>query len=258
MIRASVKVLSNRNIAHSTFSLMFESNSELSQTKPGQFINIKIRGEDAPLFRRPFSIASVQDNSVEIIYAVIGKGTFYLSNLDTGDYLDIIGPLGSSFKFDTEKSNYLLVGGGVGVPPLLYLADVMNKYEIRPNLLTGFKNSAVCFIDKKNKSISVATDDGSRGYHGVVTDLLVERLDEEKCDGIYACGPEPMLSAVSEIANKRDMPCSLAVERVFGCGTGICLGCIIDNSLKCYTETGKKYMLACKDGPVFDSININI
>ena len=258
MIRASVKVLSNRNIARSTFSLIFESNSELSQTKPGQFINIKIRGEEAPLFRRPFSIASVRDNSLEIIYVIIGKGTFYLSNLDTGDYMDIIGPLGNSFKFDTEKSNYLLVGGGVGVPPLLLLADVMNKYEIRPNLLTGFKNSAACFINKNNKSISVATDDGSRGFHGVVTDLLTEHLDKNKWDGIYACGPEPMLSVVSDIANKGDVPCSLAVERVFGCGTGICLGCIIDSSLKCYTETGKKYMLACKDGPVFDSTNINI
>ena len=258
MGRSSVKVLSNRNIARSTFSLTFESTPELFQSKPGQFINIKIRGEEAPLFRRPFSIASVQDNSIEIIYAVIGKGTFYLSNLNTGDYLDIIGPLGSCFKFDTEKSNYLLVGGGVGVPPLLYLADVMNKYEIKPKFLAGFKNSAVCFISDNSKSISVATDDGSRGYHGVVTDLLVERLNESKWDGIYACGPEPMLSVVSEIANKMNMPCSLSVERVFGCGTGICFGCIIDSSLKRYTETGNKYMLACKDGPVFDSTNINI
>lgn len=258
MIRASVKVLSNKNIAQSTYSLIFESNSEISLTKPGQFINIRIRGEKAPLFRRPFSIASLSGNSAEIIYAAIGRGTYYLSNLNTGDYLDIIGPLGSSFKFDTEKSNYLLVGGGVGVPPLLYLADVMNKYEIRPNLLTGFKNSAACFIDKDDKSISVATDDGSRGYRGVVTDLLEQHLDESKWDAVFACGPEPMLSVVSEIANKRDVPCSLAVERVFGCGTGLCLGCIIDSSLKCYTETGNKYMLACKDGPVFDSTNINI
>lgn len=258
MGRASVKVLSNRNIAQSTFSLTFESTAELSKSKPGQFINIRIRGELAPLFRRPFSIASVKDEIVEIIYAVIGKGTFYLSTLETGDYFDMIGPLGNCFKFDTEKSKYLLVGGGVGVPPLLFLVDAMNKYDIRPNLITGFKNSTECFINENSKSISVATDDGSRGYHGVITDLMIEILSDSKWDRIYACGPEPMLSIVSDIANKMEVPCSLAVERVFGCGTGICLGCIIDSSLKCYTETGEKYMLACKQGPVFDSTNINI
>jgi len=258
MGRASVKVLSNRNIAQSILSLTFESTRELSKSKPGQFVNISIRGEMAPLFRRPFSIASVKDEIVEIIYAVIGKGTFYLSTLETGDYMDIIGPLGNFFKFDTEKPNYLLVGGGVGVPPLLFLVDVMNKYDIRPNLITGFKNTAVCYISKNRKSISVATDDGSRGYHGVVTDLMIENLNASKWDGIYACGPEPMLLVVSDVANKTEVPCSLAVERVFGCGTGICLGCIIDSSLKCYTETGEKYMLACKHGPVFDSTDINI
>lgn len=258
MGRASVKVLSNRNIAQSTFSLTFESTLDLSRSKPGQFVNIRIRGEMAPLFRRPFSIASITNQKVEIIYAVIGKGTFYLSTLETGDYLDIIGPLGTCFKFDTEKSNYLLVGGGVGVPPLLYLADAMNKYDIRPKFLTGFKNAAVCFISENRKSISVATDDGSRGYHGVVTDLMTEVLNKSKWDRIYACGPEPMLSVVSDMANKMEVPCYLAVERIYGCGTGICLGCIIDSSLKCYTETGEKYMLACRQGPVFDSSNINI
>ena len=258
MGRASVKVLSNRNIAQSTLSLTFESTFELSQSKPGQFINIRIRGEEAPLFRRPFSIAGIKEQIVEIIYAVIGKGTFYLSTLNAGDYLDIIGPLGNSFKFDPEKSNYLLVGGGVGVPPLLFLTDSMNKYDIRPNLLTGFKNAAVCFITENRKSIAVATDDGTRGYHGVVTDLMTEHLNDTEWDRIFACGPEPMLSAVSEISDKMEVPCSLAVERVFGCGTGICLGCIIESSLKCYTETGKKYMLACIDGPVFDSSDINL
>lgn len=258
MGRSSVKVLSNRNIAQSTYSLTFESTHELSQSVPGQFVNIRIRGENAPFFRRPFSIASVQNEKIEIIFTTIGKGTYYLSTLETGDLLDMIGPLGNGFKFDTEKSNYLLVGGGIGVPPLLFLTDVMNKYEIRPNLLAGFKNAAGCFISKNSESISIATDDGSRGYHGVVTDLLTDILNESKCDGIYACGPEAMLSAVSDIANKANIPCSLSVERVFACGTGICLGCIIDSSLKRYTETGEKYMLACKHGPVFDSTNINL
>ena len=104
----------------------------------------------------------------------------------------------------------------------------------------------------------ISTDDGSAGYHGYITDILLDKLAEGKADHIFACGPEPMLQKVSEISDKAEIACSLSVERVFGCGTGICFGCIVESSLKCYTATGKKYLLGCYDGPVFDSEDINL
>ena len=256
MGKAFVKVLSNTEIAHNIYSLEFESTPEISLSTPGQFINIQVRGEDAPFFRRPFSIAGTNGQSAEIIYEVVGNGTYYLSSLGIGDSLDIIGPLGTGFKFDKEKSNILLVGGGIGLPPLLFLAQKMSHNGINPMLLAGFRTKTVNYLPRHTNPILYATNDGTLGYNGYITDLLIDKLTEKDCERIFACGPEPMLSRVKEISDEFNAACSVAVEKLFGCGTGLCLGCIIENSLKRYTETGKKYSLACKEGPVFDAADL--
>ena len=256
MGKAFVKVLSNRKIARNIYSIEFESTPEISISTPGQFINIKVRGENTPLFRRPFSIARADDQSTEIIYEVVGNGTYYMSLLGTGDSLDIIGPLGTGFRFDKEKSNVLLIGGGIGLPPLLFLAQKMSSYGINPMLLAGFRTKSANYLLNLNNPILFATNDGTLGYNGYITDLLIEKLNENKYERIFACGPEPMLSKVMEITDEYNAACSISVENVYGCGTGLCLGCIIENSLKRYTETGKKYSLACKEGPVFDAADL--
>ncbi len=256
MGKAFVKILSNKKIAHNIYSLEFESTPEISISTPGQFINIRIRGEDAPFFRRPFSIAGTNEQSAEIIYEVVGSGTYYLSLLGTGDSLDIIGPLGTGFRFDKEKSNVLLIGGGIGLPPLLFLSQKMSYNGINPMLLAGFRTKMVNYLPRHTDPVLYATNDGTLGYNGYITDLLTDKLSEKKYERIFACGPEPMLSKVMEISDEFNVACSISVEKVFGCGTGLCLGCIIENSLKRYTETGKKYSLACKAGPVFDAADL--
>ena len=256
MGKAFVKILSNREIARNIYSLEFESTPEISISIPGQFINIKVRGENAPLFRRPFSIARTSEQSAEIIYEVVGNGTYYLSLLGTGDFLDIIGPLGTGFRIDKNSADVLLIGGGIGLPPLLYLADKLSSYNINPLLLAGFRTKSANYLSNLNNPVIFATDDGTLGHNGYITDILIEKLNENKYEKIFSCGPEPMLSKVIEISDEYKVACFVAVENVFGCGTGVCLGCIIENSLKRYTETGKKYSLACKDGPVFDAADL--
>ena len=258
MGKYSLKILSNTDLAHNIHSLRFETNSSLNYSVPGQFINIKVQGENAPFFRRPFSISQQDNESTEIIFEVVGRGTYYLSCLEAGDYIDLVGPLGNGFTFDMAKSNFLLVGGGIGIPPLLFLAQKMNEKGIAPTFLAGFRSARNNFLTHLIGTALISTNDGTAGYHGYITDILIDKLAECKTDHIYACGPEPMLKKVSEISDKSEIPCSLSVEKVFGCGTGICLGCIVESSLKCYTATGKRYLLCCHDGPVFDSTDINL
>ena len=253
-----MRVLSNEKIALNIYSLTFEVTSALLKALPGQFVNINVNGEDPPFFRRPFSIAGVKDDSIEIIYDVIGIGTWHLSTMGVGDGIDIIGPLGSAYDLNFGESKYILIGGGVGIPPLMFMYDKMKEQSIEPQFLVGFRSVAHNYMPRTITNVQYSSDDGTLGAKGYVTDLLTESLINDKVEHIYACGPEPMLSKVIEIADENEIRCSVSVERVFGCGTGICLGCIIENSLKRFTETGRKYSLACMEGPVFDSGDINL
>lgn len=253
-----MRVLSNEKIALNIYSLTFESTPALLESSPGQFVNINIDGENPPFFRRPFSIASVKGDSIEIIYDVIGIGTWQLSTMRVGDSLDIVGPLGSGYDLNFSDSKYILVGGGVGIPPLMFLYSKMKEDGIEPQFLAGFRSGAHNYIPRTVTNVVYSSDDGTLGVKGYVTDLLSERLTDDKVEHIYACGPEPMLSKVIEIAEENKIRCSVSLEKVFGCGTGICLGCIIENSLKRITETGRKFSLVCSEGPVYDSGDINL
>lgn len=253
-----MRVLSNEQVALNIYSLKFESSLLLLQSSPGQFVNIYVDGDSSPFFRRPFSIADVRQESIEIIYEVIGSGTWLLSTMAAGDHLDIIGPLGAGYDLKLADSKSILIGGGVGIPPLMFLHNKMKEQGIKPLFLAGFRSVAHNFIPRNIYKVKYSSDDGSIGVKGFVTDLLTECLSNNEVDHIYACGPEPMLSKVIEIADDNKINCSVSLEKVFGCGTGICLGCVIENSLKRFTETGRKYSLVCKEGPVFDSGNINL
>jgi len=175
-----------------------------------------------------------------------------------GDSIDIIGPFGSSYDINFGDSKNMLVGGGVGIPPLIFMYNKMNEQGVEPQFLVGFRSGAHNYMPRNMTNVQYSSDDGSLGVKGFVTDLLTKSLLSDKVDHIYACGPEPMLSKVIEIADDNEIRCSVSVERVFGCGTGICFGCIIENSLKRFTETGRKFSLACTEGPVFDSGDLNL
>jgi dihydroorotate dehydrogenase electron transfer subunit len=218
---------------------------------PGQFINIKVHDISQPLLRRPFSIYRVVDDTIEIIFNVVGTGTNILSAKKAGDMVDIIGPLGHSFGTSGDYETALLIGGGMGVAPLPILTSAVKS---RKNFFAflGARTKEL-LISTHLENVSLATDDGSAGFHGTVVGLVREKLEKEKYPApkIFACGPNPMLNGISKLASEYNIPCELSLESVMACGIGICQGCPVENA-----DGERKYSLICKDGPVFNSKSI--
>lgn len=212
----------------------------------GQFINIKC-GEKT--LRRPISICQIdkKHNCIVIVFEVRGEGTQWLSQCYEHDKIDIMGPLGNGF--DTEKQGKaLLIGGGIGVPPLLSVAESM---QCECDAILGFRNiEATILVDEfseKCKDVMVMTDDGTYGDKGFVTDALLQKLETNDYSVICACGPTPMLKAISDIAIKIGVECYVSLEERMGCGIGACLVC----ACKTKNKDEEKYSHVCKDGPVF-------
>lgn len=211
-----------------------------------------------PLLPRPFSICRVQGNRVDLLIRVAGPGTRQLSELNPGEVLEIKGPLGRGFKLEPEKDP-ILVAGGIGVAPLLFLAERLlkmkkNKTIAPPRLLigAGYKKDLLCLREFKEMGLRVhtATEDGSVGHKGLVTDLL-EGMTAKALDRgvIYACGPRGMLRAVASWAVAGKVPCQVSLEAHMACGMGACLGC----SVARHSDSGQGYLKVCQDGPVFEA-----
>lgn len=213
------------------------------KTQPGQFLHI-LCGGDAYL-RRPISVCEVIDKkSIRFIFRVIGKGTDALSEKNVGDKLDILGPLGNGFRVNGGEGRVLLVGGGIGIFPLLELAK---KFGKRASVLLGFKTEAEVMLTdefaKYAENVFVATDDGSCGYKGLVTDLLKNIASSNDVSGIYICGPTPMMRAAAAVAGEHGIYAEVSLEERMGCGVGACVTCAC-------TIAGQRKRV-CKDGPVF-------
>lgn len=223
--------------------------------KPGQFFNIKITELHELFLRRPFSVHDIHRDNIKIIYKVVGKGTELLSGKKSGELLDIIGPLGNGFNLDLIPSyrnlQVILVGGGYGVSPLYALGKYLLKHRVNLVTLIGASTWDYILCRQKFRKIGmvhVATEDGSGGYRGIVTDLLRHNLGKKhpaKVVKIYTCGPHDMLYEVIRIAKRYKIQCEVLLEGYMACGFGICLGCAVE------TKTG--YRFVCKDGPVFDA-----
>ena len=230
---------------------MFHSVKLADFVTAGQFLHITCG--DSLTLRRPISIGDTDKSLVKVVFTVKGAGTRWLSLRKPGDMLDILGPLGNGF--DMKGENLLLIGGGAGVPPLLLAARqaaALPQFESVTALL-GFSDigKAILLGDfaAACTSVEIATDDGSLGRHGFVTDLLKYRLNTKRFDQILACGPYNMLRIVSEIADEYDIPCQVSMEERMGCGIGACLTC----SCKTKSAGKEKYSRVCADGPVFSS-----
>ncbi len=236
------KLLKNEQIAEGVFDWTVE-NSELAKLcKAGQFVNIKVPGR---VLRRPISICDADDSSLRLVFQVKGEGTKLMSEMKVGDEVEILAPLGNGFKLEKGK-RYCFVGGGIGVPPLLFSAKQVDD----PIIITGFRNEKLIILQDEFKKISdkvfLTTDDGSAGISGFVTDALKVHLDE--IDEVCACGPIPMLKAVAAVC-KGKVKCQVSLEERMGCGIGACLVCA------CKTKTdGKESMTqVCKNGPVYNA-----
>lgn len=211
-------------------------------TKPGQFINIKL---DGFFLRRPISVYDCDDVSVTIIYKTVGKGTEYMATLKKGAKLDILTGLGNGFDVERCKENVLLIGGGVGVPPMYYLAKKLLLQNKKVTMIMGFNKESEIFakedFEKLGVRTLVTTADGSFGIRGFVTDAM----DKIDYDCVCTCGPEPMLKAVYDKSKTGGF---FSFEERMGCGFGACMGC------SCKTKYGNKRI--CKDGPVLEKEEI--
>ncbi len=262
------ELLSNEEVAPGFFLANFRLPGIGESILPGQFLNVLLtrrageRGggfangcyqETDPLLRRPFSIYRVCGHGMhcQVLYRVVGKGTHLLSMIRPGERLRIMGPLGQGFSL-TEKQNVLLISGGIGLAPLVYLSETLLARGNSVLCLAGFTSAEqiniVAPLEQLGVPVDIATEDGKAGYHGTATDLLVQTLKHRSFDRIYTCGPEPMMKGVVDIAERAGIPVELSLERSMACGVGACLGC------SCQTKNaednpGIKHV--CKDGPVF-------
>ena len=221
--------------------------------KPGQFVQIKCSDSMEPLLRRPFSIHKVK-RGLEILYEVVGKGTEMLSRKQKGEYLDALGPLGNGFSLprgSNLKPRAIIIAGGIGAAPLVYLAEELKKNKIKTIVLIGAKTKGLILCEKDFKKITpevyVSTDDGTYGCKGFVSKLFhkILKTTESKFETVvYVCGPHGMLRCIADICRERNFECQVSMEEKMACGIGACLGCVVE------TKSGNK--LVCKDGPVFN------
>lgn len=228
-------ILENTKLTDNVYKMILSGDTS-AITAPGQFINIQL---DGFYLRRPISVCDWDETTVTIIYKVVGKGTAYMATLTTGKELDILSGLGNGFDTSASGENPVVIGGGVGVPPMFGLAKELLKEGKKVTAILGFNTKDEIFYEDEFKAIGcetiVTTVDGSYGIKGFVTDALKD-ID---CSYTCACGPEPMLKA---IYNTSTVSGQYSFEERMGCGFGACMGC------SCKTKYGNKRI--CKDGPV--------
>lgn len=226
-----------------------------AEARPGQFVMIRVGEGLDPLLRRPFSVHQVVEGGlIQILFKVVGKGTAQLSKLQTGGDLDILGPLGRGFMIGTAQS-HCLVGGGIGIAPLVYLVkQLLKKNEPATiKVLLGARTKDEIYVlandfGSLGLEVLTATEDGSLGIKGLVTDLMSSL--PESPDMIYSCGPYPMLRAVAIVSKAKSWRCQVSLEAIMACGLGACLGCTVLGA------DMQGYVHVCKDGPVFNTEEI--
>ena len=240
-------VLSNTLIAYKTYEMKLRGDTT-NIKNPGQFINIKVDDSYQAFLRRPISIASYKENEITIIYKVFGEGTRRLSTKKLFDEIDVLSPLGNGFTIKEDVNKVLLIGGGVGVPPLIGVAKELASKNIPFDVVMGFGTKLDVFKENIFKALAdnvyVATMDGTYGYKGTVVDVI-KQLDIE-FDYYYSCGPEPMLHALIN----EGFTGQLSFEERMCCGFGACMGCS--------HKTIKSYKRICKEGPVLESSEVVI
>lgn len=229
------KILSNEKIAKDVYKMILEGDTQYI-TAPGQFINIKLDGK---FLRRPISVCDCDENTITIIYKVVGSGTEYMTQLVSGEVLDVLTGLGNGYDI-SKSAKPLLIGGGVGVPPMYMLAKKLIESRQKPTVILGFNTKEEIFFEEEFSALGcdvrVTTVDGSYGIKGFVTDAFPDNYDY-----FYTCGPMPMFKAIENTVKTSGQ---YSFEERMGCGFGACMGC------SCKTKYGNKRI--CKDGPVLE------
>lgn len=229
------------------FILVLQHAGNMAPIAPGQFVEVQVPGVREVMLRRPISIHDVDEErgTLTLLIQIVGNGTRRLSELQVGDTLNLVYPLGHGFTTDIPaQSKVLMVGGGAGIAPLLHLSKVLKAKGIECTILLGGRTAEL--IPVRNEfspygNVLIATDDGSLGHKGLV---ISHPAFSNPYDIIYTCGPTPMMKAVARSAAERGIRCEVSLENMMACGVGACLCCV--------TDTDEGHKCVCKEGPVFD------
>ena len=253
-VERKCKIVSKKMLGDAVYMVLETGDMVRSSFKnPGQFIHIKC-GEGL-LLRRPISVCTCQEDQssdlVSIVFEVRGEGTDWLAAREEGEELDVLGLAGNGFSMNKD-GRYLLVGGGIGVPPMLGCARFN---EGKATAVIGFRNEEKIILmdhfEEACAKVMLATDDGSAGFHGYVDALVRQELEQDReYDAVLACGPKPMLRNVARVADEFGVPCLVSMEERMGCGVGACLVCACDMA-----DGSRKHV--CKNGPVFDAKEVD-
>ena len=229
------------------FSLVLHHDGGMQPIVPGQFVEVRVDGCHEVMLRRPISVHDVdpEAGTLSLLVQIVGNGTRRLSELQVGDKLNIVYPLGHGFTTDLKpQTSALLVGGGAGIAPLLHLSKVLKANDVKCTILLGGRTAGLIPVHDEflpYGKVLIATDDGSLGHKGLV---VSHPAFSENYDMIYTCGPTPMMKAVARSAAERGIRCEVSLENMMACGVGACLCCV--------TDTDQGHRCVCKDGPVFD------
>lgn len=253
--QGEVTVESVTAVAPGYFTLTFSQPAIAAAAAPGLFVNVQVPAPELCL-RRPISFYAVEGSAVSLMVGVHGRGTAALAEARPGDRLDVMGPLGGrALSLEPGARRVALVGGGVGVPPLRFLAA---RCQDGPELVAFIgareQERLLCLDDfaALGAEVVASTDDGSQGFHGTAVAALESYLEREQVEQIVACGPTPMMRAAAELAMARGIPCQVCLEARMACALGACLSCVVET-----TEAGwRKYQRVCTEGPVFDACNV--
>ncbi len=236
-------------IAREIYSFSIACPEVAATACPGQFVHIRAKGFT---LRRPISICGIdkEKGTLRIVFEIRGEGTSEIAKLNKGDLIDMLAPLGHGFTVDTTYNKVILIGGGIGTPPMLPLAKTYGNKAIT---ISGFRNASAVILQDDFHSTGattiLCTDDGSAGIHGFVTQPLAELVKKGGIDAVYACGPMPMLKNVAKICKENGIFCEISLEERMACGIGACLGC----ACRTVRNDNEYFAHVCKDGPVFNA-----
>jgi dihydroorotate dehydrogenase electron transfer subunit len=243
-----LKVIGNEEVSKGYFVITVMTGEPFLLIKPGQFLQLKVEGSSETFLRRPVSVHDYDINSglMKLLIHVVGTGTSKLSQLSPGENINAVFPLGNSFSIPDGNDRVLLVGGGCGVAPLMFLGRTIHNSGLVPEFLLGFRNSESQLLISEYESLGkvhITTEDGSSGVKGYVTSHPI--LKSENYNKIYCCGPDAMMKAVGRIAEERGIECEVSLENLMACGFGVCLCCVV--------PTTRGNVCTCSDGPVYNT-----
>lgn len=248
MVKKSVKITKVDQLTKDIFSMWISDETMANNAKPGQFVSLYSR-DGSTLLPRPISICEidVEQGTLRLVFRIVGQGTREFSSLKAGDSIEVMGPLGNGFTIEGTKA--ILIGGGIGIPPMLQLAKTLKQQNIETQIILGYRDEL--FLNEEFEqygTVSISTEDGSTGTKGNVLDAIREENIEG--DIIFACGPTPMLRGIQSYALENHIKAQLSMEEKMACGIGACLACVCQSKEKdSHSHVNNKRI--CKDGPVF-------